>query len=254
MAPFTGRHGMGDSIFRSAAPRCGAGAGRAELQITINITSPMFRLTATARRRTAGSSARHWASDRKGRETGGQVIAANMSAEQRRAAAQRQARSAKRPRRNSAGRTVRCSSTARADRGMKAERKELPSINYVVLELLPGAVEIEAACGFLFNTRHLVYRIRDEVLRRTGKELTQSYFDELLTEIEAEHGDLHPLLIREARGSFRIPHPRRHHAAWHTDRPAFQRPAWTFNKIVAIEKEDLRLMLEQAGWDERHDA
>jgi cell fate (sporulation/competence/biofilm development) regulator YmcA (YheA/YmcA/DUF963 family) len=34
----------------------------------------------------------------------------------------------------------------------------------------------------------------------------------------------------------------------------FRRPAWTFNKIVIIEKEDLRLMLEQARWDERYDA
>jgi hypothetical protein len=34
----------------------------------------------------------------------------------------------------------------------------------------------------------------------------------------------------------------------------FNRPAWTFNKIITIEKEDLRLMLEQARWDQRHDA
>ena len=58
----------------------------------------------------------------------------------------------------------------------------------------------------MFNTRRLVYRIRDEVLQRTGRELTQGYFDDLLTEIEAEQGDLHPLLIREARGNYSIPH------------------------------------------------
>jgi hypothetical protein len=47
----------------------------------------------------------------------------------------------------------------------------------------------------MFNTRRLVYRIRDDVMRRTGRELKQNYFDDLLTEIEAERGDLHPLLI-----------------------------------------------------------
>jgi DNA topoisomerase VI subunit B len=137
----------------------------------------------------------------------------------------------------------------------KAEQKKLPTIKDVVLELLPGAIELEARSGHLFNTRRLLYRIRDEVLRRTGKELIQNTFDRLVTEIEAETGDLHPLLIREARGNFRIPH----HLGG-TTLPLgtltvrqFHRPAWTFNKIVTIEKEDLRLMLEQARWDQRHD-
>jgi hypothetical protein len=135
-----------------------------------------------------------------------------------------------------------------------AERKAKPTIRNTVLELLPRAVEIEAASGFMFNTRRLVYRIRDEVQRRTGKELTQSYFDDLLTEIEGERGDLHPLLIREARGSFLIPHRDGDALPLGTlTVRAFQRPAWTFNKVLLIEKDDLRLMLEQAGWGKRHD-
>ena len=137
----------------------------------------------------------------------------------------------------------------------KAQRKALPTIRDVVLELLPGAVEIEASSGFMFNTRRLVYRIRDEVPQRTGKELTQTYFDDLLTQIEAEHGDLHPLLIREARGNYSIPHSSADAVPLGTQSVrAFLRPPWAFNKIVAIEKEDLRLMLRQAGWDKRHDA
>ena len=82
-----------------------------------------------------------------------------------------------------------------------------------------------------------------------------SYFDDLLTDIEGKHGDLHPLLIREARGNYSIPHfPDDAIPLGTQSVRAFQRPAWTFNKIVAIEKEDLRLMLRQARWDERHDA
>jgi hypothetical protein len=136
----------------------------------------------------------------------------------------------------------------------KAERKKLPTVKAVVLELLPGAVKIEAASGLLFNSRRLLYRIRDTVLRRTGNELTQGYFDALLTEIEAEHGDLSPLLIREPRGSFFIPHYQVEAVPLGTMAVrAFRRPTWTFNKVVLIEKEDLRLMLEQAGWAQRHD-
>ena len=93
-------------------------------------------------------------------------------------------------------------------------------------------------------------------MRRTGKELTQGYFDDLLTEIEAEQGDLHPLLIarRAATTASRTPPTAKCHAVGTQSVRAFRRPAWAFNKIVAIEKEDLRLMLQQAGWDERHDA
>ena len=136
----------------------------------------------------------------------------------------------------------------------KEERKARPSIRDVVLELLPGALEIEFASGLMFNTRRLVYRIRDEVQRRADKELTQAYFDDLLTAIEAEKGDLSPLLYREPRGSFLIPH--RHGDATPLGTltvRAFRRPVWTFNKVLLIEKDDLRLMLEQAGWAERHD-
>jgi DNA topoisomerase VI subunit A len=93
------------------------------------------------------------------------------------------------------------------------------------------------------------------VQERTGEELTQGYFDTLVTELEAKHGDLHTLLIREARGSFYIPHQGGGATPLGTQTVReFRRPAWTFNKIVVIEKEDLRLMLEQSGWAERNDA
>src|SRR3954466_11518154 len=83
--------------------------------------------------------------------------------------------------------------------------------------------------------------------------VTQSYFDGLLTDIEGERGDLHPLLIREARGSFLIPHRDGNASPLGTlTVRAFQRPAWTFDKVLLIEKDDLRLMLEQAGWGKRH--
>ena len=178
----------------------------------------------------------------------GRDIAAEMSSEQKRAAShqQRQQRQEAAERRLS-DREERQQRLAQIE-AQKAERKAMPTIRDVVLELLPGAVEIEAESGFLFNTRRLVYRIRDEVQSRTGQELTQAYFDTLLTEIEAEHGDLHPLLIREPRGNYSVPHSPDGAIPLGTQSVrAFQRPAWVFNKIVAIEKEDLRLMLRAGG-------
>jgi hypothetical protein len=185
----------------------------------------------------------------------GRDIAEEMSAEQKRADAHgQQQRREEAQTQRLADREVRRQRLERI-KAQKAERKALPTIRDIVLDLLHGAVEVEASSGFMFNTRRLVYRIRDDVMRRTGRELTQNYFDDLLTEIEAERGDLHPLLIREARGNYSIPHfPDDAIPLGTQSVRSFRRPPWIFNKIVAIEKEDLRLMLRQAGWDERHDA
>ena len=224
--------------------------------LTINITAPMFRMISDGKTpdarpfRTALADAIGKAARQAGRD-----IAAEMSSEQKRAAShqQRQQRQESAERRLS-DREARQQRLARI-KAEKAERKAMPSIRDVVLELLPKAVETEAASGFLFNTRRLVYRIRDEVQSRTGEELTQGYFDRLLTEIEAERGDLHPLLIREPRGNYSVPHSPEGAIPLGTENVrAFQRPEWVFNKIIVIEKEDLRRMLHQAGWDRRHDA
>ena len=256
MAPCTGNawHGQLDLSISGTALHVPVPAGPDD-SIEINITSPTFRLTSDAKTpdcqpfREALIEAIGKAAKQAGRD-----IAAQMSSEQKRAATHRQRQQCEDAQaQRLADREMRQKRLAQIE-ALKTERKALPTIRDVVLELLPGALEIELASGLMFGTRRLVYRIRDQVLRRTGKELTQSYFEDLLTDIEAEKGDLSPLLYREPRGSFSIPH--RYGSATPLGTltvRAFQRPAWTFNKVLLIEKEDLRLMLEQAGWGERND-
>jgi hypothetical protein len=224
-------------------------------RLTINITAPMFRLTSDGKApdchvfRAALIEAIQKAANEAGRE-----IATMMSAEQKRIAARREQQQREEAEyQRLADRAARQERLARIE-AEKAARKAAPTIRDVALELLPGAIREAEADGYLFNNRHIIYRIREEVRQRTGEELRQNYFDKLITELEAKHGDLSPLLIREARGSFSIPHS-------HGSRPlgtlsvrAFHRPGWVFNKVLLIEKDDLRLMLEQAEWDRRHDA
>ncbi len=223
--------------------------------ITVAITSPMFRLISDGKGpdcspfRAALIEAIGKATKQAGRD-----IAEAMSAQQRQAAARRQQRQREETQQlQIANRAARQERRAQIE-AQKAERRARPSIRDVVVKLLPDALKIEEASGLLFNTRRLVYRIRDQVRQRTGQVLEQNYFDKLLTEIEAERGDLSPLLIREARGYFSIPHDGRDTPLGTLTVREFQRPPWRFNKIVAIEKNDLRLMLKQAGWDKRHDA
>jgi hypothetical protein len=256
LAPCTGTawHGQLDVTISGTALRVPVPAGP-HYSITINITSPVFRLTSDGKTpdcrafRAALIEAIGKAAKQAGRD-----IASEMSAERKRADARQQQQQREQfQAQRLADRTARQQRLAILA-AQKAERKALPTIRDAVLELLPSAIEIESASGLLFNTRRLVYRIRDAVLRRTGKELTQGYFDDLLTEIEAERGDLSPLLYREPRGSFSIPHGYGGAVPLGTlTVREFRRPVWVFNKVLLIEKDDLRLMLEQAGWDERHD-
>jgi DNA topoisomerase VI subunit B len=224
--------------------------------LIINITAPMFRLTSDGKTpdckpfRAALREAIEKAANKAGRE-----IAVNMSAEQKRADRHRQHQEREQASTlRIADREARKEHLALIEE-QKAERRARPTIRSVVLELLPASIERQAASGLMFGSRRLVYDMRDEVLERTGKELLQGTFDTLITELEAKRGDLHPLHIREARGCFSIPHQSGDAMPLGTLTVRdFYRPAWTFNKIVAIEKEDLRLMLRQAGWDRRHDA
>jgi hypothetical protein len=256
LAPFTGQawHGRLDLSISGTTVSVPAPAGPS-YEITANITAPMFLMTSDGKTPSCHTF-RAEIAEAIGKAAGqaGRSIAAIMSASDRRIAARlRQEEREEEKALRISDRQERLSRRARQAE-QKAERQKLPSIKAVVLELLPGAVKEAGESGYLFNTRHLLYRIRDEVLRRTEKDLEQSYFDQLVTAIEAEHGDLHPLLIREARGNFRVPHLGITVPLGTLAVRQFLRPAWTFNKIVAIEKEDLRLMLEQAGWDRRHDA
>ena len=256
LASYTGTvwHGQLDLTISGTAIRVPVPAGP-HYNVVVNITSPMFRLTSDGKTpdcrpfREALAEAVGKAAKQAGRD-----IAAQMSAEQKQLATHRhqQQREAAQQR-QLADREARQQRLALIET-LKSERKALPTIRDVVLELLPDAIGIESVSRLMFNTRRLLYRIRDEVLQRSGRELKQGYFDDLLTEIEAEQGDLSPLLIREARGNFSIPHHGEAKPLGTLTVRAFLRPAWTFNKMIVIEKEDLRLMLEQAGWDERHDA
>jgi hypothetical protein len=241
-------HSRIDITIGSASIRAPVPAGP-HYSIEIAITSPMFRLTSDGKQADLlPFRAALVDTISKAAKKAGADIADQMTAEQKQGAAhqQQQWREEEHGRRL-AGQEERRVRLAGIE-AEKAARRALPSIRDVVLELLPDAVTIESESGLPFNTRRLVYRIRDRVLRRTGKELTQGYFDYLLTEIEGETGELSPLLYREARGSFWIPH--QHGSATPLGTLTvrdFRRPPWTFHKMLLIEKDDLRFMLERAG-------
>ncbi|UGY21830.1 hypothetical protein HU675_0027895 [Bradyrhizobium septentrionale] len=123
----------------------------------------------------------------------------------------------------------------------------------VVLDNLDDAIAaVSGEEGYRFNARQLFYFLRPIVMEETGKELQIKNFTGIIDDYENENGEI-PLMYREPRGS--ITHP--HHAETITLGTMmveeYERPEWTFNKLVYIEKEGAQEALKQNRWLERHD-
>src|SRR5262249_7189019 len=76
----------------------------------------------------------------------------------------------------------------------------------VTLDNLDDAIATVGGDGqFRFTPRQILYALRPIVREETGKELTTNNFNAIITDYEAEHGEI-PLMYREPRGSIYHPH------------------------------------------------
>ena len=106
---------------------------------------------------------------------------------------------------------------------------------------------------YRFNQRQLLYRLRPIVKEELDKELTEGNFNAIITDYEAEYGEI-PGMYRETRGSIYHPHRRETIPLGTLTVENYERPIWTYNKIVYIEKEGFSEALKDDEWPERHDA
>jgi len=86
----------------------------------------------------------------------------------------------------------------------------------------------------------------------TGKALTTQNFNSIITDYENEHGEI-PGMYREPRGSIYHPHRGETITLGTLSVEDYERPAWTFNKLLYVEKEGFSEALKDSGWPERHD-
>jgi hypothetical protein len=141
--------------------------------------------------------------------------------------------------------------TKKAQRATPSERKL--SQKDVVLEHLDQAIEDVSGDGeFRFNQRQLFYYLRPIVLEETGQTLKEGNFNAIITDYETDDEEI-PGMYREPRGS--IYHPHRHETIplGTLTVENYERPEWTYNKIVLIEKEGWSEALKEVQWPERHD-
>ena len=124
----------------------------------------------------------------------------------------------------------------------------------IVLAHLDEVIDIVSggAQRYRFNERQLFYRMRPIVMTETGRELMIGNFSRIITDYEAEQGEI-KLMYREPRGSITHPHSGETITLGTLMVEAYERPVWSFNKLLYIEKEGAQEALKQDGWLERHD-
>jgi hypothetical protein len=141
--------------------------------------------------------------------------------------------------------------TKKAQRDAPKERRL--SQKDVVLENLDQAIGNASGNGeYRFNERQIFYQVRPIVLEETGQPLQIGNFKAILTDYENDNGEIEGM-YREPRGS--IYHPHRHEtiSLGTLTVESYERPIWTYNKLVYIEKEGFSEALKDNGWPERHD-
>jgi hypothetical protein len=123
----------------------------------------------------------------------------------------------------------------------------------VVLDNLDDVIaKVSDGGRFRFNQRQLLYALRPIVRDALDKELTADYFAGIVTDYEAEGGEI-PGMYREPRGSIYHPHREEMITLGTLMVEDYDRPVWTFNKLLYIEKEGFSEALRAVRWGERHD-
>ncbi|MDD2495292.1 MAG: hypothetical protein PHE29_08875, partial [Tissierellia bacterium] len=105
---------------------------------------------------------------------------------------------------------------------------------------------------YKFSQRQLYYAIRPYVMRALDKQPEYTYFCRLLTEYENEYGEINNL-YRDPRGTLYHPHLGTEIPLGTIAVQNYERPEWTFNKILYCEKEGFFPILKDAKFPERFD-
>jgi hypothetical protein len=125
--------------------------------------------------------------------------------------------------------------------------------NSVILDNLDDVVaDVSGPAQHRFSVRQILYKMRPLVKEATGEDLQLGNFTAIVTDYEAEHGEI-PRMYREPRGSIYHPHRKETIPLSTLTVERYERPPWCYNKLVYNEKEGFNEALKENGWFERND-
>lgn len=122
----------------------------------------------------------------------------------------------------------------------------------ILRNILDGVEKASGGGIYRFNQRQLFYVLRPIVISEAGKEPSWENFCKIITDYEAEVGDI-PGMYRDPRGTLYHPHVGQDISLGTLAVEKYERPAWTFGQILYLEKEGFFEALKAARWPERHD-
>jgi hypothetical protein len=122
----------------------------------------------------------------------------------------------------------------------------------IIENIEAGAAMMSGDGQFRFAQRQLFYAIRPKFMEVVGVEPEWGYFCQVITEYEANHGDI-PLMYRDPRGVVYHPHLGDEIPLGTLYVEKYERPGWLFNKVLYCEKEGFFSILKAVNWPERND-
>ena len=144
-------------------------------------------------------------------------------------------------------------SAIRKTKGGQSEDKK-KTLKSVYLDHIDEGVAKASGDGkYRFSLRQLFYTLRPFIIDELEGEPAYEYFASVITDYEADNGEIEGM-FRDDRGAIFHPH------TGHGDIPLgtlmvedYERPLWTFNKLIAIEKQGFFQVLKDERFPERHD-
>ena len=123
----------------------------------------------------------------------------------------------------------------------------------IIIDNLEEAIKKASGDGkYRFSQRQLFYAVRPYVMTSLGKEPEYNYFCTVITEYESDHGDIN-LMYRDNRGTLYHPHLGEDIPVGTVSVENYNRPKWTFNKVLYIEKEGFFNILKDNKIPEKYD-
>lgn len=146
------------------------------------------------------------------------------------------------------------SAVRKAKRGNRKDnpRQKVPNQKDIIFDNIPIASDsLRGDRGYRFSQRQLYYAIRPKLLDVT-RNPDYKWFSDCITQYENIHGDILGM-YRDTRGALYHPHLGEEMPIGTLEVEEYKRPAWTFNKILYIEKQGFFSTLKAEKWCERND-
>jgi len=126
--------------------------------------------------------------------------------------------------------------------------------NRVIIKNIDESIKkVRGEEGYRYSLRQLYYVMRPIVLSELGEDLQYNNFNQIITDYELKIGHDLPGVYRDSRGTLYHPHISQEIPLGTLNIETYNRPLWTFNKILYCEKEGFFEILKSNKWPEKND-